>query len=1720
MDSRPVDWGRVLGIDASTVAAQRAEQLTERWNALQRSAEAVASRAPEAAAALERFKFESLSRDADAFTRALLNQQRTLDEYTDSANRAANAASGLGYGGDLPALRPSGFTDQDVRVKNLVDDQKSAAKIASEYQSELNKIVLNEEIENTQRALDAELDKIDEIFKRRVKADEEFWKVSKRRLDENDKKRQEEQRKKELPLLERNLGKRGAAAVSEGLIGFAFPMLFGQGPGASIFGGLGGVTGGMAGGGLGMALSLLGTAVGTAFDELGRKAIELGNALNEPAKAFDLVKERSLFSSREIERAAQKMQDAGYEVAASIAAQRELYKKLGPEGVDALKRLDTESDRLNRAFADLGVAMQSFIAGPVAELTSRMTGSVSARKLQQQAPELTQNLRRAGLGDYAEKFSGKVSEILMSPDLTLGLDPEGAAKKLQAEFDAANFLLNAPVKITIDPDQAKKDLSNVFKNISSTLNQQLELIDIGKNLSNQYRNVAREQEDLARQRQDIEKNYLDSIGDIRLGIERAVQKEALDGIRAQNDLVKVQGEIRLQQLRNASAELVSAQGADEYGQRLFSILGQAAEIELSTQQQIENRKRDLELELQSKAIETEISKADIAKQVARLNESTAKSVADINRSVRRANEDHDERRFGIEKEIAKTRLALIKSETEQSLIDAQEAEARYTRALRSGQLPQVQAEQLLTTVGNLRLYIKALEKQQTALESAGRQVAGAQPPPRKAEVAAISTSGVSFDAYETVRANALAASKLLVEAEKGLLSLVKAGKLQEVEEQLVSLADQGFAKANEELEVFSARLRDGKIGDQYSRALNSISAQTQDLESVIQALSSGGSLELATEGGRKMIELYRSMEESLPDSFIKSLAELGIVVNQLSKNQLKGLRTLNFYTSAIGELIQETDSLSSQILEATQFGSAYEQALASLARNGLSPVTEESRLLLAEAQKFDILREKAAVIEKFTLAADILSGSMRGLVDKFIEFGSASEAVKAFSDEMAKKSLNFVLDIAFKPVEEGMRKAMLDVATVLGFDISTAEERQLINLMEINESGKIIREQLKMAIFGSPGQQPSAAPPAPTLPAPTVPVSQQVDPYQVGDFIGPRSSLPGAGFDISKISDENAFEDIADLRNLPIERMRKQAAGAMQQIWERTQEAMDFGWRANPPTQQERERARTETLKRTQKMDEVKRNWNPVDAQWQQRGNNWRPPEQRRSAPSMPSASQIEEIAKIYEQNALKDLPWGERNRLPLHIGRDLSPFLGGMQQKGLSQTIEQVLSKAYTDSIVHKGGEASIAKGLEQLRPIETRFGSFFREFLKSESLQGKVYAGKALRKMSTRWDGPSKTEVDTVYPSNYPSWWQERQENRRRLERLNEPPRIIPGVESQFEGAMLPGTGFDTASLSKLDTKYAPIASERQVFALPIESYLESTQKIEQLDNSLKRLGQTAIEGSQNVGISAESLKLLDKYSTDSLDSITGSLQQNAPKLQTATINWGKSLGQVVTGLSLASSAVIGIVGGFQSIKQGGAGNIFSGIGSILTTIGGIGLSAAGMMKPSIPGSPTAAGGDWVAAAARALGNANGNVFNDGELMRFANGGTFSNSVVSSPTLFNFADGGTTRTGLMGEAGPEAIMPLRRGPDGSLGVQANGLREAMGRPAGGGNGSTVLNMSFQSTNINGVEYVSRDQLEQAMVATRRQAAKEGANRGMSMTLDKLQQSPSTRSRLGIGAR
>lgn len=78
-------------------------------------------------------------------------------------------------------------------------------------------------------------------------------------------------------------------------------------------------------------------------------------------------------------------------------------------------------------------------------------------------------------------------------------------------------------------------------------------------------------------------------------------------------------------------------------------------------------------------------------------------------------------------------------------------------------------------------------------------------------------------------------------------------------------------------------------------------------------------------------------------------------------------------------------------------------------------------------------------------------------------------------------------------------------------------------------------------------------------------------------------------------------------------------------------------------------------------------------------------------------------------------------------------------------------------------------------------------------------------------------------------------------------------------------------------------------------------------------------------------------------------------------------------------------------------------------------------------------ALGGALAGALGGILPFARGGSFAQGRVMPFAGGG-----VVSAPVAFPMRSG----TGLMGEAGPEAIMPLSRGTDGRLGVHAEGGR------------------------------------------------------------------------------
>ncbi|HHA2292835.1 phage tail tape measure protein [Enterobacter hormaechei] len=138
---------------------------------------------------------------------------------------------------------------------------------------------------------------------------------------------------------------------------------------------------------------------------------------------------------------------------------------------------------------------------------------------------------------------------------------------------------------------------------------------------------------------------------------------------------------------------------------------------------------------------------------------------------------------------------------------------------------------------------------------------------------------------------------------------------------------------------------------------------------------------------------------------------------------------------------------------------------------------------------------------------------------------------------------------------------------------------------------------------------------------------------------------------------------------------------------------------------------------------------------------------------------------------------------------------------------------------------------------------------------------------------------------------------------------------------------------------------------------------------------------------------------------------------------------------------------------------------VNSLQSSIGGGGF-LGGLFGGSAGGSTPS--GSYNSAASGLQLNAKGGAYASASLS------AYSNSIVRSPTYFAFAKG----AGLMGEAGPEAIMPLTRSADGSLGVRVTGAQTA---PGGGGeihitqhinvsgNGDAALNRAMQEAAAKG---------------------------------------------------
>ena len=104
----------------------------------------------------------------------------------------------------------------------------------------------------------------------------------------------------------------------------------------------------------------------------------------------------------------------------------------------------------------------------------------------------------------------------------------------------------------------------------------------------------------------------------------------------------------------------------------------------------------------------------------------------------------------------------------------------------------------------------------------------------------------------------------------------------------------------------------------------------------------------------------------------------------------------------------------------------------------------------------------------------------------------------------------------------------------------------------------------------------------------------------------------------------------------------------------------------------------------------------------------------------------------------------------------------------------------------------------------------------------------------------------------------------------------------------------------------------------------------------------------------------------------------------------------------------------------------------------------------------------------------NADGNAFGANGIVKYRKGG-----IVNSPTMFAY---GGSNLGIMGEAGPEAILPLKRGRGGKLGVIAQG----------GGGANVTVNVDASNSSVSGDDDSSRELGEALAAAIQNQLVEE----------------------------
>ena len=287
---------------------------------------------------------------------------RERSAYLQGPGRTAEAERLAQLAAEESVNRQAQFKAREAYAKQIFDIEKSFNKQLVDYEIDnlMRTFKLEESMQTRLFNQALELDKkegaaFDAELKRRTAAKEAAFEKE-RRIAEQVAKSSPIGGAENIPgspAFLRARARRRREATGSAIIGGAFPLLFGQGVGASVGGGLGGAAGGALGGQFGFGLSLVGTAAGQAVDNFINSIKTLGESLKDPAQTLTALEEAGFAVDDSVKQTVEQLLEANKVYEAQAVALQQITDTLGPGSVELLNAYDKESKKLNSLYQDL-----------------------------------------------------------------------------------------------------------------------------------------------------------------------------------------------------------------------------------------------------------------------------------------------------------------------------------------------------------------------------------------------------------------------------------------------------------------------------------------------------------------------------------------------------------------------------------------------------------------------------------------------------------------------------------------------------------------------------------------------------------------------------------------------------------------------------------------------------------------------------------------------------------------------------------------------------------------------------------------------------------------------------------------------------------------------------------------------------------------------------------------------------------------------------------------------------------------------------------------------------------------------------------------------------------------------------------------------------------------------------------------------------------------------